>query len=116
MTRFSGSQAVESGAYWSLRYGGLYLRDEGVLPGNPASTFYRVPFGVMILLVIGLGGFYILLFPLLIIATAAYGVGMRVLGSVWSQVRQSMSFGWRPTEAYLAGKKDRKPEDEKEKK
>ena len=40
----------------------------------------------------------------LIISTMAYMTAVRVFGSLYLQMRKSMSFGWRPAEAYLAGK------------
>jgi hypothetical protein len=44
------------------------------------------------------------LLPLTIIATSLYLLGIRIFGGVLGQLRTSVSFGWRPTEAYLAGK------------
>lgn len=44
----------------------------------------------------------------------AYAVGTAALSGVLSLAGRSVSFGWRPTEAYLAGKKKKeKKQDEK---
>ena len=53
---------------------------------------------------IGLG--YIVVLPF----AFAYAVGTAALGSVLGLAGRSASFGWRPTEAYLAGKKKKKEE------
>lgn len=47
----------------------------------------------------------------------AFAVGATALNGVLGMAGKSVSFGWRPTEAYLAGKrkkKEEKKEDEKE--
>ncbi len=51
-----------------------------------------------------LGGLYVIFLPLIINIYAMYFLGKRLFGGVMTQARRSVSFGWRPTEAYLAGK------------
>jgi hypothetical protein len=105
MTRYSGGDSVDAGTYWNLRSMNVVdLKKEGVLPGGHDSIYHRLPFFVLFLLMIGLGGAYVLLMPVLIICTTIYMAGVRVFGSLFLQMRKSVSFGWRPAEAYLAGK------------
>lgn len=53
---------------------------------------------------IGLG--YVVMLPF----AFAYAVGTATLNGVLGLAGRSASFGWRPTEAYLAGKKKKKEE------
>lgn len=106
MTRHRGGETVLPGTYWNVKGGGMVqVGREGVLPGSGEAVYRRVPFPVAFALVIAFGGFYVLLFPLLIIGASAYAAAVRVLGGMAYQLRRTVSFGWRPTEAYLAGKK-----------
>lgn len=117
MTRHYGGEKVGVGYYWSFRNGGVIdVKEEGVLPGDGRSGYYRLPFGILFCLVIALGGFYIVLLPLLIAGAALQFGSVRIFGGLVHQFRKSVSFGWRPTEAYLAGKngKEKKVEEKKD--
>jgi len=57
---------------------------------------------------IGLG--YVVMLPF----AFAYAVGTAALNGVLGLAGRSASFGWRPTEAYLAGKKKKKEEKQDE--
>ena len=46
--------------------------------------------------------------PLASIGAAAAVLGKRLFGDLLSRAKGGVSFGWRPTEAYLAGKELRK--------
>ena len=109
MKRYGGGESVGKGTYWNPWTGRLVqLKGEGVLPGGREKAFYRVPFAVLFFLVLFLGGFYVVLLPLLMVGMGTYMLGRRVLGGLLFQARRSMMFGWRPTEAYLAGKGGKK--------
>ena len=111
MTRYSGGESVGAGMYWNLRSMNVVgLKTAGVLPGGEELTYRRLPFAVLFLLMIALGGAYILFLPVMIICTTIYMVGVRVFGSLLLQMRKSVSFGWRPSEAYLSGKGTAKKE------
>ena len=112
MTRHCGGEKVGMGYYWSLSTGQVVdVKRESVLPGDNASRYYRMPFAVLFFLVIAFGGLYIVLLPVLIAGTALYFGGLRIFGGLVSQVRRSVFFGWRPSEAYLSGKKDKNGKD-----
>jgi hypothetical protein len=105
MQKFTGGQEVGMGAYWESRTWRLVdMKRAGVLPGSRESTYSRIPFALLFFYVIFSGGLYIVLLPVTIIATSLYLLGIRIFGGVLDQLRTSVSFGWRPTEAYLAGK------------
>ena len=84
----------DGGSTWNLKIGGV----EG------ESIYNRLPFGLAMPLGLIVGGLYIIALPLMIAATSLYVVGLKILGGFLNPVRKSVSFGWRPTEAYLAGK------------
>lgn len=105
MARYSGGDSVGAGMYWNLKGMNVVgLKTAGVLPGGGESHYRRLPFVVLFLLMIALGGVYVLFLPVMIICTMVYMVGVRVFGSLLLQMRKSVSFGWRPSEAYLSGK------------
>lgn len=109
MKRYSGGESVGKGTYWNLRYGSLVdLKEAGVLPGGQETVFYRIPFAILFCMVFFLGAIYVILLPLLMIGTGVYVVCRRVLGGLVYQARKSVMFGWRPMEAYLAGKSGKK--------
>ena len=117
MTRYYGGDSVGAGMYWNVKGMNVVgLKTEGVLPGGEELSYRRLPFFVLFLLMIVLGGVYVLFLPVLIICTMIYMVGVRVFGSVFLQMRKSVSFGWRPSEAYLSGKGKANKEEETAKK
>lgn len=111
--RFHGGHQVDPGTYWSAW--DLFVVGVGeaaTLPGDRGSVYYRIPIALLIPLGAILGGLYVFILPLVSIVTAVSVLGRRMLGCVLFQGRRSVSFGWRPTEAYLAGKKGRKDREE----
>jgi len=113
MRKFQGGHSVGKGTYWNMKYGSLVeMKHEGVLPGGPNTTYYRIHIAAVIFVVMALGGLYVIFLPLIINAYAIYFLGKRMFGGVLTQARRSVSFGWRPTEAYLAGKGKKKENSE----
>ena len=111
MTRYSGGDSVGAGMYWNPKSMNVVgLKTGGTLPGGEELSYRRLPFFALFLLMIALGGVYVLFLPVLIICTTIYMVGVRVFGNLFLQMRKSMSFGWRPSEAYLSGKGTAKKE------
>lgn len=84
----------DGGSTWNMKFGGL----------SGDSIYNRLPFGLAMPLGLIVGGIYIVVLPVILAATAVYAVGLKILGGFMTPVRKSVSFGWRPTEAYLAGK------------
>ena len=105
MQKFTGGQEVGIGTYWESGTGRLVeMKKDGVLPGNLESTYSRLPFAILFVYGIVSGGLYIVFLPVTIIGLSLYLLCRRIFGGVIAQLRTSVSFGWRPTEAYLAGK------------
>ena len=53
--------------------------------------------------VVGLG--YVIVLPFISVAAIIVMIGGKTLGKVWNIARGLAFLGWRPSEAYLAGKK-----------
>lgn len=56
---------------------------------------------------------YVIFFPFIAIATIITLVGRKAAAGILGVLRNVVSFGWRPSEAYLAGKKKKKKKKEK---
>ena len=113
MMKFSGGHKVDSGMYWSARdLCVVGMDNDATLPGDRNSVYYRIPFALVIPLGAILGGIYVFFLPVVSIVTAVSVLGRRIFGSVLFHARRSVAFGWRPTEAYLAGKNGRKEREE----
>lgn len=87
----------------NLREDMAYLREEGA--GTALRTtgrFLAAPF---------IGLLYVVSLPIMFTATfvkEVAGLASEGFGRVLGAAGKSAAFGWRPTEAYLGGKKDRK--------
>jgi hypothetical protein len=106
MRRFRAGHKVFSGTYWNvwdLRMVGV--NNEAILPGDRHSVYYRIPFALAFPLGLLQGGIYVFILPVVSIITAVSVLGKWIFGNILFQARRSVFFGWRPTEAYLAGKK-----------
>ncbi len=111
MLTYKGGTKVGAGTYWDLSKGErIDVNSEAILSGDGSSTFYRIPAGVMLLVGPIIGLVYVLLLPFIGIATVAMIAVRKVVGGALSLLGKSLSFGWRPKEAYLAGKKKNKKE------
>jgi len=52
-----------------------------------------------------IGLLYVVCLPFVGVATLAVAAGRKVLGGAASAAGKTISFGWRPVESYLAGRK-----------
>jgi hypothetical protein len=106
MLSYKTGQKVGKGTYWDLSNGQrIDVEQEATLVGGTSSTYYRMPASMMLLAGPVIGLFYVLCLPFIGIATIASLATGRVVSSVLSLIGKSLSFGWRPREAYLSGKK-----------
>lgn len=109
MLTYKGGQTVGKGTYWDLRNGHrVDVAQEDVLPGGKASTYLRMPPGIMPLLGPIIGVLYVVFFPFIGLAVVLMAAGRRVAESVVNLVVKSFSFHWRPGDAYLTGKNKEK--------
>ncbi len=117
MLTYKGGQKVGKGTYWDMRNGRrIDVAQEDVLPGGDASTYLRMPPGVMPLVGPIIGLLYVVLFPLIGVAVVLAAAGRKAAEGVISLVGKSFSFHWRPKDAYLTGKKKEKPKEKSDKK
>ena len=98
------------------------LDSDGLLPGEDGMRFLKLPAGGMLPVAFVVGMLYVLLLPFIGIATLMsiyiiplFGVASGVLvvsgravGAFLEVVGRSVSFGWRPSSAYLAGRRKKK--------
>jgi len=109
MLTTKGGHTVGKGTYWDLRKGHrIDISHESVLPGDETATYFRMSSGVMLLLGPIVGLLYVILMPIIGIATVAAFAVRKVLGGMYNLVAKSISFGWQPMSAYLSGKKKKK--------
>jgi hypothetical protein len=101
-----GGERAASGNYWNFATGErVTLEAEGILPGDAATTYYRVHPAALIAIAPALGLAYAVFLPFIGIAMLAGIVSKKILGGAVETLWKGSSFGWRPSEAYLAGKK-----------
>ncbi|OGW33103.1 MAG: hypothetical protein A2X58_13320 [Nitrospirae bacterium GWC2_56_14] len=111
MLSYKTGHRVGKGTYWELSKGErIDVDDEAILAGEASSTYYRIPAGVMLLAGPIIGLVYVLCLPFIGIATIASLAAGKVVSGLFSLIGKSLSFGWRPREAYLSGKKKSKKE------
>jgi hypothetical protein len=89
------------------------LAQEGVLPGNRNDMYIKAPAAMAIAAGPVLGLVFAMFLPFIGIAMTLSLVGRKIVEAVAEAAAGSMSFGWRPIEAYLAGRKRKKEAREK---
>ena len=113
MLKHNGGERVGKGTYWNLSNGErVDIQEEGILPGNVKKTYYRMPAAAIIVAAPVLGLMYAAFLPFIGIAMAVKLVGQKIGGGLMETVQGSASFGFRPSESYLAGKKKNAKKDE----
>lgn len=99
MLRKSG-QRVERGTYWDVMSGEkIVLERDGALPGKGA--YLKAPTAIVLLAAPALGLAFALFLPFIGIAMTVAAVAQ----AAGRTAAHAASFGWRPVEAYLAGRK-----------
>ena len=109
-----GGHKVQAGTYWNLANGERVDMDqEGVLPGSGSEMYLKAPALVALAAAPVIGLVFAVFLPFIGIVMSI-GIAGRKLGEAVSDAAAgSMSFGWRPIEAYLAGRKRKKEAREK---
>ena len=111
MVRYKTGQKVEKGTYWDLSKGRrIDVEQEAILSGDAAATYYRIPAGIMLLAGPVIGLVYVICVPFIAIATVVSLATGKAVNATVSLIGKSLSFGWRPREAYFSGKKKSKKE------
>src|SRR5512142_521500 len=106
MVKHSAGNRVGKGTYWNFSTGErIDISAEGVLPGGRDDVYYRLPATGIIALAPVLGLLYAAFLPFIGIAMLVKVVIKKVASAVTEPTQRAASFGWRPSESYLAGKK-----------
>jgi len=110
---YRGGYKVGKGTYWNLSNGQrVDVEHDAVLgEGYDGSTFLRMSGGFMLLVGPFLGLLFVLCLPFIGIATIMSLMAKKLVHGLLGLIGKSLSFGWRPREAYLAGKKKRRRTD-----
>ncbi len=104
--KHTGGHKVGKGTYWNFDTGErIDMGAEGILPGDGRTVYYRLPASGIVAAGPFLGLLYAAFLPFIGIAMLLkFGLqkaGEQVMGAT----RAHASFGWRPSESYLAGGK-----------
>jgi len=114
MLTYKGGHTVGKGTYWDLANGRrIDVASEDVLAGGETATYVRMSSAVMLVSGPFIGLLYAILMPFIGIATAVVLAVRKVVGGLHNLVTKSVSFGWQPDRAHLAGKKKEKKEEKK---
>jgi len=110
----NGGQRVKAGTYWNLSNGSrVQMEQEGVLPGSGTTRYLKAPAAVMLMAAPVLGLVFAVFLPFIGIVMTLNLIGKKLVAGAASVATGHASFGWRPIEAYLAGRKTRKAAREK---
>ena len=104
----NGGHTVQAGTYWNLTNGNrVQMEQEGVLPGSGKTRYLKAPVAMMLMAAPVIGLVFAVFLPFIGIAMTLNLIGRKLIASAASAAAGSVSFGWRPIEAYLAGRKAR---------
>jgi hypothetical protein len=105
----NGGHTVKAGTYWNMANGSkVQMEQEGVLPGSGTTRYIKAPVAVMLMAAPVIGLVFAVFLPFIGIVMTLSLIGKKLVDGVASAAAGSMSFGWRPIEAYLAGRKAKK--------
>ena len=109
MLTYKGGNAVGRGTYWDIASGQrINVLSEAVLAGGGTATYVRMSSAVMLLAGPVVGLLYATLMPFIGIAAVVVLAVRGVLEGMYGLAAKSVSFGWRPRNAYLSGRKKKK--------
>ena len=104
-----GGETVTKGNYWNFSNGDrISMENGGVLPGDGTATYYKAsPF---VILAAGpvLGLIYAAFLPFIGLAIIAKMLFAKLFGGTLEGLSRVAAFNWSPSEAYLAGKQQKK--------
>ncbi len=101
-----GGQKAGKGTYWDMENGSrIDLAEEGVLPGGHETLYVKAPSALVLAAGPLLGLVFAVFLPFIGIAMAVVLAARKVGEGVRDAAASSVSFAWRPVEAYLTGRK-----------
>lgn len=111
---YKGGNKVEKGTYWDTSTGErIDVQQEQALPGSEHTIYIKAKSGLVLIAGPILGLVFAIFLPFIGIVMTMGQFGRKVADSAIGHAAQSVSFGWRPIEAYLTGRKKRKEAREK---
>jgi len=84
------------------------FEQEGILPGGKEARYLKTSSGAMLFLGPILGLAYVMLMPVMGVMTILALAVQKIFGKPFMLIKNMVSFGWRPNEAYLRGKSRKK--------
>ena len=109
-----GGTNVKAGTYWNVENGErVDMVLQGVLPGSRRAVYIKAPGAAVLALGPVLGLIFAVFLPFIGIIMTAGLLCRKAAEGLASAAAGSVSFGWRPIEAYLAGRKRRQAAQEK---
>ncbi len=111
MARYHGGMQAQGGYYWNPRSWEVeVVPPEGArLKGAPETSYVKVPFPLLFVIVPLLGALFLMFLPFIGFALAAQAAVMpiiRVFHRSATDLAATVSPGWRPGEAHLTGKRE----------
>jgi len=101
-----GGHKVQAGTYWNMANGErVDMEQEGVLPGKGTEMYLKAPAAAALAAGPVIGLIFAVFLPFIGITMTLGLIGRKLAEGVVSAAAGSVSFGWRPIEAYLAGRK-----------
>lgn len=104
-----GGQIGAAGTYWNMVNGErVDLAEAGRLPGDERTRYIKAP--AILALVAGpaLGLVFAVFLPFIGIAMALMLLGGKIVDGLVSAATGAVTFGWRPIESYLTGRRKKK--------
>lgn len=104
-----GGETVTKGHYWNFSNGDRVSMDNGgVLPGGRNATYYKA--SPLVVLAMGpvLGLVYAAFLPFIGIAIIAKMIFTKLFGRILEGLSRVATFNWSPSQAYLAGRRNKK--------
>ncbi len=109
-----GGEIGKAGTYWNMATGErVDMVLQGVLPGSRKAVYIKAPSAAMLALGPVLGLIFAVFLPFIGIAMTVNLICRKAAEGATNAAAGSLSFGWRPIETYLAGRKKKKAEREK---
>ena len=106
---YKGGATVQRGTYWNISNGErLNVDREMTLPGNAKATYLKGHPIVILLAAPVLGLVYAVFLPFIGIASVITMLARKLFGGLAHEAAKAATFGWRPVEAYLGGRKQKK--------
>lgn len=101
-----GGDRVGLGNYWNFSTGDrVHMAGEGILPGDGSQTYYKAPPAAILAAAPVLGLVYAIFLPFIGIAMLASVLLKKMFGGLAQSAYRGAAFSWKPSEAYLAGKR-----------